>query len=154
MPIQDLCIQDQKLANFKINKLNGINYQFDNTTPSDSNSTILITILQYLLIILTPLLLFKIFKPLLFNKYVLKNNLNLLGISLLLITTIAIACSKSATTTNTTGNTNNNNNIVVTLPKRVLGLLILHSPPISPPLRPNGMLHIFILARTAYPVII
>lgn len=123
VPIQDLCIQDQKLANFKINKLNGINYQFDNTTPSDSNSTILITILQYLLIILTPLLLFKIFKPLLFNKYVLKNNLNLLGISLLLITTIAIACSKSATTTNTTGNTNNNNNIVVTLPKTSTGFI-------------------------------
>ena len=45
VPIQDLCIQDQKLANFKINKLNGINYHFDNTTPSESNSTILITIL-------------------------------------------------------------------------------------------------------------
>ena len=123
VPIQDLCIQDQKLANFKINKLNGINYHFDNTTPSESNSTILITILQYLLIILTPLLLFKISRPLLFNKYVLKNNLNLAGISLLVITTIAIACSKSATTTNTTGNTNNNNNTVITLPKTSTGFM-------------------------------
>ena len=32
VPIQDLSIQDQKLANFKINKLNGINFQFDNPT--------------------------------------------------------------------------------------------------------------------------
>ena len=113
VPIQDLSIQDQKLAKFKINKLNQINYNFEITNSSTSNSTLLITILQYLLIILTPLLLFKIFKPILFNKYVLKNNLNLLGISLLVITTVAIACSKSATPNNTNGNTNNNNNTFI-----------------------------------------
>ena len=72
VPIQDLSIQDQKLAKFKINKLNQINYNFDITNSGNSTSTILITILQYLLIILTPLTLFKIFKPILFNKYVLK----------------------------------------------------------------------------------
>ena len=104
VPMQDLSIQDQKLANFKITKLNSINQSFDNSTPTNTNSTILITILQYLLIITTPLLLFKIFKPFLFNQYVLKNNLSLAGISLLVITTIAIACSKSTTTTS--GNTN------------------------------------------------
>ena len=123
VPMQDLSIQDQKLANFKINKLNSINHFIDSSTPTNTNSTILITILQYLLIILTPLLLFKISRPLLFNKYVLKNNLNLVGISLLVITTIAIACSKSATTTNTTGNTNNNNNTVITLPKTSTGFM-------------------------------
>ena len=123
VPIKDLSIQDQKLANFKVNKLNSINYHFDNTTPSNTSSNLLITILQYLLIILTPLLLFKIFQPLLFNKYVLKNNLNLLGISLLLITTIAIACSKSTTTTNTSGNTNNNNNTVIIIPKTSTGFM-------------------------------
>ena len=72
VPMQDLSIQDQKLAKFKINKLNQINYNFDITNSGNSTSTILITILQYLLIILTPLTLFKIFKPILFNKYVLK----------------------------------------------------------------------------------
>ena len=123
VPLQDLSMQDQKLANFKINKLNGINYQFDNPIPSNTSSNLLINILQYLLIILTPLLLFKISRPLLFNKYVLKNNLNLAGISLLVITTIAIACSKSATTTNTTGNTNNNNNTVITIPKTSTGFM-------------------------------
>ena len=117
VPIQDLSIQAQKLAKFKINKLNEINYNFDITNSVNSNSTILITILHYLLIILTPLLLFKIFKPILFNKYILKNNLNLLGISLLVITMVAIACSKSTTTNNTNGNTNNNNNTIATLPK-------------------------------------
>ena len=117
VPIQDLSIQDQKLAKFKINKLNEINYNFDITNSDNSNPTILITILQYLLIILTPLLLFKIFKPILFNKYILKNNLNLLYISLLVITTVAIACSKSTTTNNTNGNSNNNNNTIATLPK-------------------------------------
>jgi len=123
VPMQDLSIQDQKLANFKINKLNGINYHFDNTTPSNTSSNLLITILQYLLIVLTPFLLFKISRPLLFNKYVLKNNLNLAGISFLVITTIAIACSKSSTTTNTSGNTNNNNNTVITLPKTSTGFM-------------------------------
>ena len=121
VPMQDLSIQDQKLANFKITKLNSINQSFDNSTPTNTNSTILITILQYLLIILTPLLLFKIFKPLLFNQYILKNNLNLAGISLLVITTIAIACSKSTTTTS--GNTNNNNSTVVTIPKTSTGFM-------------------------------
>jgi hypothetical protein len=123
VPMQDLSIQDQKLANFKITKLNSINHSIDSSTPTNTNSTILITILQYLLIILTPLLLFKIFKPLLFNQYVLKNNLNLAGISLLVITTIAIACSKSATTTTTSGNTNNNNSTVVTIPKTSTGFM-------------------------------
>ena len=51
VPIQDLSIQDQKLAKFKINKLNQINYNFDITNSGNSTSTILITILQYLLII-------------------------------------------------------------------------------------------------------
>ena len=43
VPIQDLCLQDQKLANFKINKLNGINYSFENSTPSNTNSNVLIS---------------------------------------------------------------------------------------------------------------
>lgn len=151
VPIQDLCIQDQKLANFKINKLNGINYHFDNTTPSDSNSTILITILQYLLIILTPFLLFKISRPLLFNKYVLKNNLNLLGISLLLITTIAIACSKSTTTTNTSGNTNNNNNTVVTIPKTSTGFMDSAFAPYKPSITTKWDATYFYIGSTGLP---
>lgn len=118
VPMQDLSIQDQKLANFKITKLNSINHSIDNSTPTNTNSTILIAILQYLLIILTPLLLFKIFKPLLFNQYILKNNLNLAGISLLVITTIAIACSKSGS-----DNTNNNDSTDVTIPKTSTGFI-------------------------------
>ena len=123
VPIQDLSIQDQKLAHFKINKLNGINYSIDQSIPSNTNATILITLLQYLLILLTPLLIFKIFKPLLFNKYVLNNNMNLTGISLLVLITIAIACSKSSTISNTSGNTDNNNNTVVTIPKTSTGFI-------------------------------
>jgi hypothetical protein len=151
VPIKDLCIQDQKLANLKINKLNDINLSFDNTTPSNSNSTILITILQYLLIILTPLLLFKIFQPLLFNKYVLKNNLNLVGISLLVITTIAIACSKSATTTNTTGNTNNNNNTVITLPKTSTGFMDSAFAPYKPAITTKWDATYFYIASNGLP---
>jgi len=151
VPIKDLCIQDRKLANFKINKLNDINLSFDNTTPSNSNSTILITILQYLLIILTPLLLFKIFQPLLFNKYVLKNNLNLVGISLLVITTIAIACSKSATNTNTTGNTNNNNNTVITLPKTSTGFMDSAFAPYKPAITTKWDATYFYIASNGLP---
>ena len=67
VPLEDLSIQDQKLANFKINKLNEINQNFDNSIPSNANSKILITILEYLLILLTPLFIFKLITPTLFG---------------------------------------------------------------------------------------
>lgn len=151
VPIQDLSIQDQKLAKFKINKLNQINYNFDITNSGNSTSTILITILQYLLIILTPLTLFKIFKPILFNKYVLKNNLNLLGISLLVIATIAIACSKSDTSNNTNGNTNNNNNTITTIPKTSVGFIDSAFTPYKPSITTKWDDNYFYIGSTGIP---
>jgi hypothetical protein len=149
--IQNLSIQDQKLAKFKINKLNQINYNFEITNSSTSNSTLLITILQYLLIILTPLLLFKIFKPILFNKYILKNNLNLLGISLLAIATVAFACSKSATPNNTNGNTNNNNNTNATIPKTSIGFIDSAFTPYKPSITTKWDDSYFYIGSTGIP---
>jgi hypothetical protein len=125
VPLEDLSIQDQKLANFKINKLNEINQNFDNSIPSNTNSKILITILEYLLILLTPLFIFKLITPTLFEKYVIRNNFNFASISFLMITTIAIACSKSSTSSGSSDNTNNNNNnnTVITLPKTSTGFI-------------------------------
>jgi hypothetical protein len=124
VPIQDLCIQDQKLANYKINKLNEINQRFDSTISNETNTNIFIRILQYLLIILTPFLIYKIFKLEWYNKYLLNNQLHFLGILFLIITTIVFACSKSSTISANGSNTNgNNNNTVITLPKTSIGFM-------------------------------
>lgn len=151
VPIQDLCTQDQKLANYKINKLNEINQGFDNTSSNDTNTNIFITILQYLLIILTPVLIFKLYKPEWHNKYILNNHIHFLGILFIIITTIVIACSKSTTSSSASSSTNGNNNTVITLPKTSTGFIDSAYSPYKPSITTKWDDNYFYIGSTGIP---
>ena len=150
IPFTALSVQDQKLATLKINKLKEVNNIYDIQPVAFSISNLLYTALQYLLILLLPLLLFKIIKPILFNKYILSNSLNLASIVFLVITIIGVACSKSATNTGTT-NTDSTTNILVTIPKTTTGFIDSAFAPFKPALSTRWDNTYFYIASTGIP---
>lgn len=93
--INDLSIQDQKLAKFKIIKLLQINDAYFNNHSDTNNHT-----LKYLPLFIFSLLLWIVY---LFNKelirvYIFNSRLGFTAMSVLFIFSILMACSKSATT--------------------------------------------------------
>ena len=93
--INDLSIQDQKLARFKIIKLLQINDAYFNNNSDTNNHT-----LKYLPLFIFSLLLWIIYS---FNKelirvYIFNSRLGFTAMSVLFIFSILMACSKSATT--------------------------------------------------------
>ncbi|MSQ38740.1 MAG: YHYH protein [Chitinophagaceae bacterium] len=113
--INDLSIQDQKLAKFKIVKLLQINDAYFNNDKDTNNHT-----LKYLPLFIFSLLLWIVYS---FNKelirvYIFNSRLGFTAMSLLFIFSILMACSKSATTNSDTPIvTPIVNLITVTIPK-------------------------------------
>jgi hypothetical protein len=112
--LSDLSLQDQKLANFKINKYLALNNSYNTTSITVENH-------PYKNL---PLLLFTIFifliyfiKPAILEKYILKSTVGLSTSSLLLFTLILLACSKTETTITNTPITNPITNPITSLPK-------------------------------------
>ena len=109
--INDLSIQDQKLAKFKIVKLLQINDAYFNNDKDTNNHT-----LKYLPLFIFSLLLWIVYS---FNKelirvYIFNSRLGFTAMSVLFIFSILMACSKSATTNSDTPIVNL---ITVTIPK-------------------------------------
>ena len=112
--LSDLSLQDQKLANFKINKYLALNNSYNTTSITVENH-------PYKNL---PLLLFTIFifliyfiKPAILEKYILKSTVGLSTSSLLLFTLILLACSKTETIITNTPITNPITNPITSLPK-------------------------------------
>ncbi len=91
--INDLSLQDQKLAQFKINRFLSINAPIIQTTSSSQTSHY-----QWipLLALLTLLLLVYTLHKSIFTKYLVQSSLGLSFIALTFITCILFACSKSS----------------------------------------------------------
>ncbi len=113
--INDLSIQDQKLAKFKIIRLLQINDAYFNNDKDTNNHT-----LKYLPLFIFSLLLWIVYS---FNKelirmYIFNSRLGFTAMSLLFIFSILMACSKSTTTNSDTPIvTPIVNPITVTIPK-------------------------------------
>ncbi|NQW79497.1 MAG: YHYH protein, partial [Chitinophagaceae bacterium] len=113
--INDLSIQDQKLAKFKIIKLLQINDAYFNNDKDTNNHT-----LKYLPLFIFSLLLWIVYS---FNKelirvYIFNSRLGFTAMSVLFIFSILMACSKSTTTNSDTPIvTPTVNPITVTIPK-------------------------------------
>ena len=150
IPFAALSTKDQKLVTLKINKLKEVNNIYNVQPVAFSISNLFFTALQYLLILLLPLLLFKIAKPILFNKYILSNSLNLASIVFIVITIVGVACSKSATDTGTS-NTDSTTNISVTIPKTTTGFIDSAFAPFKPTLSTRWDDTYFYIASTGIP---
>lgn len=92
--IEDLNIQDQKLANFKINKFSAVNtIRIDNNHNyyNDLNKYILLSILLISILVLITL------KKPMFQNYALNPTMRLGSIGFLFLFSVFIACKKSST---------------------------------------------------------
>ena len=145
IPLTDLCNQDQKLAKFKINKLNAVNNIQNIEQPAVLSANFYYTVFQYLLILLLLVLLFKLVSKIVFNNAVLNNRLNLASIILLIITTIGFACSKS-TATNAAAD-----NSTVTIAKTTTGFIDSAFAPYKPSLSTKWDDTYFYIASTGIP---
>jgi hypothetical protein len=116
--ISDLSIQDQRLAKWKIDKLNDINLSMPVNTFPETNHT-----LKYLPLCLLCISLIGLFflHQQFLKTYILNTRLGLSTCSFLLVVALFIACSKSTiSTTNTPSNpviNNPSNPVVVVIPK-------------------------------------
>jgi hypothetical protein len=112
--IEDLNIQDQKLANFRINKFSAVNtVTIDNNHyyDSDLNKYILLSILLISILVLITL------KKPVFQNYTLNPTMRLASIGFLFMFSVFIACKKSPTSTPTSTSNPSVNPIEIVIPK-------------------------------------
>ena len=112
--IEDLNIQDQKLANFRINKFSAVNtVTIDNNHyyGSDLNKYILLSILLISILVLITL------KKPIFHNYTLNPIMRLASIGFLFMFSVFIACKKSTTSTPTSTSNSPVNPIEIVIPK-------------------------------------
>ncbi len=112
--IEDLNIQDQKLANFRINKFSAVNtIAIDNNHyyASDLNKYILLSILLISILVLITL------KKPVFQNYTLNPTMRLASIGFLFMFSVFIACKKSPTSTPTSTSNPSVNPIEIVIPK-------------------------------------
>ena len=112
--IEDLNIQDQKLANFRINKFSAVNtVTIDNNHyyGSDLNKYILLSILLISILVLITL------KKPVFQNYTLNPTMRLASIGFLFMFSVFIACKKSTTSTPTSTSNSPVNPIEIVIPK-------------------------------------
>jgi hypothetical protein len=115
--IKDLSIQDQRLAKWKINRLNRINFSNPVDTFPETNHPF--KYLPLCLLCISLIGLFFLHQQFL-KTYVLNSRLGLSTCSFLLIVALFIACSKSSTSSSTPTNPISNpitNPVVVVIPK-------------------------------------
>lgn len=115
--IKDLSIQDQRLAIWKINRLNRINFSNPVDTFPETNNPF--KYLPLCLLCISLIGLFFLHQQFL-KTYVLNSRLGLSTCSFLLIVALFIACSKSSTSSSTPTNPISNpitNPVVVVIPK-------------------------------------
>jgi len=112
--IEDLTIQDQKLASLRINKFAAVNtIRIDNNhyyTP-DLNKYILLSILLISILVLITL------KKPVFQNYTLNPTMRLASIGFLFLFSVFIACKKSPTSTPTSTSNASVNPIEIVIPK-------------------------------------
>lgn len=112
--IEDLTIQDQKLASLRINKFAAVNtIRIDNNhyyTP-DLNKYILLSILLISILVLITL------KKPIFQNYTLNPTMRLASIGFLFLFSVFIACKKSPTSTPTSTSNASVNPIEIVIPK-------------------------------------
>jgi len=147
--INDLSIQDQKLAKFKIIKLLQINDAYFNNDKDTNNHT-----LKYLPLFIFSLLLWIVYS---FNKelirvYIFNSRLGFTAMSVLFIFSILIACSKSTTT-----NSDNTivtpivNPITVTIPKTSSAFMDSAFAAFKPSISTSSDNNYFYIASTGIP---
>ncbi len=147
--INDLSIQDQKLAKFKIIKLLQINDAYFNNDKDTNNHT-----LKYLPLFIFSLLLWIVYS---FNKelirvYIFNSRLGFTAMSLLFIFSILMACSKSTTTNSDTPIvTPIVNPITVTIPKTSSAFMDSAFAAFKPSISTSSDNNYFYIASTGIP---
>ena len=147
--INDLSIQDQKLAKFKIVKLLQINDAYFNNDKDTNNHT-----LKYLPLFIFSLLLWIVYS---FNKelirvYIFNSRLGFTAMSVLFIFSILMACSKSATTNSDTPIvTPIVNLITVTIPKTSSAFMDSAFAAFKPSISTSSDNNYFYIASTGIP---
>ncbi len=147
--INDLSIQDQKLAKFKIIKLLQINDAYFNNDKDTNNH-----ILKYLPLFIFSLLLWIVYS---FNKelirvYIFNSRLGFTAMSVLFIFSILMACSKSTTTNSDTPIlTPIVNPITVTIPKTSSAFMDSAFAAFKPSISTSSDNNYFYIASTGIP---
>ena len=147
--INDLSIQDQKLAKFKIIKLLQINDAYFNNDKDTNNHT-----LKYLPLFIFSLLLWILYS---FNKelirvYIFNSRLGFTAMSVLFIFSILMACSKSTTTNSDTPIvTPIVNPITVTIPKTSSAFMDSAFAAFKPSISTSSDNNYFYIASTGIP---
>lgn len=147
--INDLSIQDQKLAKFKIIKLLQINDAYFNNDKDINNHT-----LKYLPLFIFSLLLWIVYS---FNKelirvYIFNSRLGFTAMSVLFIFSILMACSKSTTTNSDTPIlTPIVNPITVTIPKTSSAFMDSAFAAFKPSISTSSDNNYFYIASTGIP---
>ncbi len=147
--INDLSIQDQKLAKFKIIKLLQINDAYFNNDKDTNNHT-----LKYLPLFIFSLLLWIVYS---FNKelirvYIFNSRLGFTAMSVLFIFSILMACSKSTTTNSDTPIvTPIVNPITVTIPKTSSAFMDSAFAAFKPSISTSSDNNYFYIASTGIP---
>jgi len=112
--IEDLTIQDQKLASLRINKFAAVNtIRIDNNHYyyNDLNKYVLLSILLISILVLITL------KKPVFQNYTLNPTMRLASIGFLFLFSVFIACKKSPTSTPTSTSNSSVNPIEIVIPK-------------------------------------